>query len=337
MGIWKKVQDHTPTIACSPSLQSSMPPSPRLTINLAGIELATPIVLAAGTAGVLDEMRDVLRLDRIGAIVTKSITRAPRQGNPFPRITFTQAGMLNAIGLANPGLDAFVADIAPRIARVPSAVIGSIAGDSIEDYLAIAQAMDAIEGIGIIELNVSCPNVHSGLEFGADPGALGELVSAVSGSLDDTKVFVKLSPITIGTPHTIVDLAQTAIDAGAQGLTLTNTVPAMGIDVHTQKPILSNTIGGLSGPAIHPIVVRLVHLVYTQVARDANIPIMAVGGVTRWQNAAEFILAGASAVQIGAGSFADPRMAIKVTKGLDKWVSRMNATNISELVGAVIV
>ncbi len=337
MEIWKKVQDHTPTIARSPHLQSPMIPSPRLTTNLAGIELATPVVLAAGTAGVLDEMSDVLRLDRIGAIVTKSITRAPRQGNAFPRITFTQAGMLNAIGLANPGLDAFVADIAPRIARVPAAIIGSIAGDSVEDYLAIAQAMDAIEGLGIIELNVSCPNVHSGLEFGADPDALGELVSAVSGSLNDTKVFVKLSPITIGTPYTIVDLAQTAIDAGAQGLTLTNTVPAMGIDVHTQKPILSNTIGGLSGPAIHPIVVRLVHLVYAQVAKDTGVPIMAAGGVTRWQDAAEFILAGASAVQIGAGSFANPRTAVKVTKGLEKWVARMGKPNVSELIGTVIV
>jgi len=317
-----------------------MPTRPRLSIDLAGVPLSTPVVLAAGTAGLLNEMGDVTRLNELGAIVTKSITRNPRDGNAFPRITFTKAGMLNAIGLANPGVDAFVADIAPRVASVPSTVIGSVAGDTIEDYVQVAQAMDSTPGIKLIELNVSCPNVHSGLEFGADPEALAQLVSAATQAVSSAKLFVKLSPITVGTPHTIVDLARVAIDSGAHGITLTNTVPAMGIDVHTRKPILSNITGGLSGPAIHPIVVRLVHLVYSQFAHDptyANIPIMAAGGVTRWQDAAEFILAGASAVQIGAGSFADPRIASKVTKGLDKWVAKMGCVNISELVGTVII
>lgn len=309
----------------------------RLSTSLAGIPLSNPVVLAAGTAGMLDEMNDVMKLDRVGAVVTKSFTKEPRRGNPFPRITWTRGGMLNAIGLANPGLEGFVSDISPKVASVPTAVIGSIAGDSIEDYVELAKAMDTTAGLSIIELNVSCPNVHSGLEFGADPDALSELVSAVSSTLTNSKLFVKLSPITIGTPHTIVDLAKVAVDSGAQGITLTNTVPAMGIDVRTRKPVLANTIGGLSGPAIHPIVVRLVHLVYSQFARDAGIPIMAVGGVTRWEDAAEFILAGATAVQIGAGNFADPKLPIKVTKGLDRWVERMNATNISELVGTVIV
>ena len=314
-----------------------MPTSSRLTSNLAGISLRTPVVLAAGTAGMLDEMNDVTKLSQIGAVVTKSITKEPREGNAFPRITFTRAGMINAIGLANPGLETFNRDIAPRVASVPTSVIGSIAGDTIEDYVAIAQAMDAVENINLIELNVSCPNVHSGLEFGADPGALAELIGAVSSTLNKTKLFVKLSPITVGTPHTIVDLAKVAIESGGHGLTLTNTVPAMGIDVHTRKPILSNTTGGLSGPAIHPIVVRLVHMVYSQFAKDAGIPIMAVGGVTRWHDAAEFILAGASAVQIGAGSFANPRTGLKVTKGLDRWVTKMGASTITELVGSVIV
>ena len=294
-------------------------------------------MLAAGTAGMLDEMSEVTKLDALGGLVTKSITRAPRPGNAYPRITFTKAGMLNAIGLANPGMDAFVSDIAPNVDDVPTTVIGSVAGDSIEDYVAIAQAMDATEGINLIELNVSCPNVHSGLEFGADPIALAELVAAVAESINSAKLFVKLSPITVGTPHTIVDLARVAVESGAHGLTLTNTVPAMGIDVHTRKPILSNTTGGLSGPAIHPIVVRLVHLVYSQFAQEAGIPIMAAGGVTSWEDAAEFMLAGASAVQIGAGSFANPRTSVKVTKGLDKWVAKMGCDHISELVGSVIV
>lgn len=315
--------------------------NPRLNTTLAGVELTTPIVLAAGTAGVLDEMIDVIprsmMTNHLGAVVTKSITNEPRVGNAFPRITFTRAGMLNAIGLANPGIKSFIANNAKQAADMPCRVIGSIAGDSIEDYISCAQKMSSVDGIGILELNVSCPNVHSGLEFGADPQALAALVSAVSACLEDSKVkmFVKLSPITVGTPHTIVDLATVAIDAGADGLTLTNTVPAMGIDVHTRKPILSNTYGGLSGPAIHPIVVRLVHLVYSQVARERDIPILAAGGVTRWEDAAEFILAGAAAVQIGAGNFANPRNAVKVSKGLNKWVSKMGVDSITELVGTV--
>ena len=314
-----------------------MPPHPRLLTSLAGVEMCSPVILAAGTAGLLDEMGDVLDLSEIGGVVTKSITREPRFGNQSPRITFTRAGMLNAIGLANPGLDVFVDQIAPRVASLPTSLIGSIAGDSIEDYVEIAKAMDEIDGLNIIELNVSCPNVHSGLEFGADPAALKDLVRAVVEQLTTTKLFVKLSPITVGTPNTIVDLARVAIEAGGCGLTLCNTVPAMGIDVRTRKPILSNITGGLSGPAIHPIVVRLVHMVYSQFAKDAKVPIMAAGGVTRWEDAAEFVLAGASCVQIGAGSFANPRTAIKVTKGLNRWVSSMNAQNISELVGTVEV
>lgn len=312
-----------------------MAPSSRLETMLAGHSLRSPILLAAGTAGLSDEMGDIADLATLGGIVTKSITREPREGNPFPRITFTRGGMINAIGLANPGINTFVSQSGASIARCPTTNVGSVAGDSIEDYVSVAQSLAAMTGIEIIELNVSCPNVHSGLEFGADPGALGELVQAVRAGVDQMTLFVKLSPITVGTPNTIVDLARVAVEAGGDGLTLTNTVPAMGIDVMTRQPIVSNGIGGLSGPAIHPIVVRLVHLVYSQFAKEANTPIMAVGGVTRWQDAAEFVLAGASAVQIGAGSFADPRIAWKVTKGLDRWVERMGATNISSLIGAV--
>jgi dihydroorotate dehydrogenase (NAD+) catalytic subunit len=324
-------------MTASPSANHADSPATRLQINLAGHDLVSPIILAAGTAGTLDEMSEVLDLSKIGAVVTKSITKEERKGNPFPRITWTRAGMINAIGLANPGLDGYNTNIAPRVEPTPTRVIGSVAGDSIEDYVQVASAMDQTPGMEIIELNVSCPNVHSGLEFGADPGALKELVTAVNNAMSTSKLFVKLSPITVGTPHTIVDLARIAVDAGASGLTLTNTVPAMGIDVHTRKPIVSNTIGGLSGPAIHNIVVRLVHLTYTQLAKDAGVPIIALGGVTRWEDAAEFILAGANAVGIGAGTFASPRAPLKVTKGLDKWVRAQSVSNIQELVGAVII
>lgn len=310
-------------------------PSNKLATTFCGLHLRSPILLASGTAGTLDEMKDVAEIKSLGGIITKSITREPRQGNPFPRITWTRAGMINAIGLANPGLDRWKSEIAPKIADVPTNIIGSVAGDSIDDYTQIAAAMDAVDSVPIIELNVSCPNVHSGLEFGADPAALKDLITEVRASTPNTKLFVKLSPITVGTPHTIVDLAKVAIDAGADGLTLCNTVPAMGIDVHTRKPILSNTTGGLSGPAIHPITVRLVHLVYSQLTKDTNTPIIAIGGVTRWEDAAEFILAGASAIGIGAGNFADLSTPRKVIKGLDKWCSKQSVGSINDLVGQV--
>jgi dihydroorotate dehydrogenase (NAD+) catalytic subunit len=304
-------------------------------VELAGHTLRSPVLLAAGTCGVLDEMRDVLDLRSIGGLVTKSITRRKREGNPYPRITWTRSGMINAIGLANPGLDGWQRDVAPRIKDIETRIIGSIAGDSIEDYVEVARAMDACEGLDLVELNVSCPNVHSGLEFGADPGALRELVSSVRDTAPGLDLIVKLSPIVVGTPHTIVDLSRVAIESGAKALTLTNTVPAMGIDVHTREPILANTTGGLSGPAIHPIVVRLVHLVYTQYAKDAGVDIIAAGGVTRWEDAAEFILAGATAAQIGAGSFADPKIGRKVDRGLAKWMHAQGATNYAQLRGAI--
>ncbi len=308
---------------------------PAIRTDLCGIRLASPVILAAGTAGTLDETAGVTDLARIGAVVSKSITRLPRKGNPEPRITWTRAGMLNAIGLANPGVEAFAADIAPRAARMPCAVIGSIAGFSIEDYVGTAGVMEAAAEIPIVELNVSCPNVHGGVEFGADPGALAELVRAVRAELNTKRLLVKLSPITVGTPHSPADLARVACEAGADGMTLCNTIPSMGIDVRTRKPLLANVTGGLSGPAVHPVVVKIVHDVYRAFARDAGVPIVAGGGVTRWEDAAEFVLAGASAVQVGAGSFVDPRSANKITKGLLRWTRSQGAGNIGELVGRV--
>lgn len=306
----------------------------RIRTELLGVPLRTPVVLAAGTAGVMDEAAEVMDLSRVGAVVTKSITRHARMGNPEPRITWTRAGMLNAIGLANPGVDEFRATIAPRAADMPCVVIGSIAGFSIEDYVAVAVVMEGAESIPIVELNVSCPNVHGAGEFGADPGALRELVRAVRPVLASTRVLVKLSPVTVGTPHTPTELARAAVDAGADGLTLCNTIPSMGIDVRTRRPVLANVTGGLSGPAVHPVVVKIVHDVYRGFAKDAGVPIVAAGGVTRWEDAAEFILAGATAVQVGAGSFVSPRMALRIAAGLARWVRSQNVDSVRNLVGA---
>ena len=307
-----------------------------MTTTLAGMTLRNPVFLAAGTCGYLDEMADVLDLSRVGAVVTKSITRLPREGNPTWRILECRGGMLNAIGLANVGLDAFMRDFAPKVAAVPTAVIGSIAGFSIEDYATVAAAFNTIDALAAAELNVSCPNVHGGTEFGADPAALRELIAAVRSVLDRKPLLVKLSPIAIGTPgHSMTDLARAAVESGAQGLCLANTTPAMAIDVRTRRPRLANTTGGLSGPAVHPIAVKLVHDVYRAVAKPAGVSIIGIGGVLSWEDAAEFILAGAGAIEMGTALFADPRSPLKVIKGLSRWVAEQRKQNIADLIGAV--
>ncbi len=322
-----------------------------LATDLAGLPLRSPVLLSAGCAGTLDEMADVLDLARVGAVVTKSITRQPREGNPTWRIIETKAGMLNAIGLANIGIEAFEAHVAPRVAAVPTTVIGSVAGFSIDDYVQVAAAMDGIEAMGAVELNVSCPNVHGGPEFGADPALLRELVAAVRPALPHTRLFIKLGPVAIAAPTTIADLCRAAIEPGREGgaptgpnqrpgadaITLANTMPAMAIDVKTRRPRLANTTGGLSGPGIHPIVVKLIYDAYRLICRDSHTPIVGVGGVMGWEDAAEFVLAGASAVGIGAGLFADPRLPIKINRGLERWVRQQGASNIAELVGRVDV
>jgi dihydroorotate dehydrogenase (NAD+) catalytic subunit len=297
------------------------------------------VLLAAGTAGVLDEFGEVCPLEKVGGIVTKSITREPREGNPTWRILESRAGLLNAIGLANPGIERFLADHAPRAGSVPTTVIASIAGNTVEDYVAVAAALDAwaaAEGGGpapipAVEINVSCPNVHTGLEFGAAAPVLIELLSEVRPVLRRAKMFVKLSPAT----QNITAVARAAIDSGADALTLGNTIPAMEIDVESRRPRLANVTGGLSGPALHPIGLRIVHTVYTGVARDANVPVIGVGGVMTWRDAAAYILAGATAVQMGTMLFADPRAPLKVAAGLARWARRQGVDRLADLVGQV--
>lgn len=322
-------------------------PTPSLATNLAGLALRNPVILAAGTAGYLDEMSDVLDLAGVGAVVTKSITPLPREGNATWRILPAEAGMLNAIGLANIGIDEFVSAVAPRISSVPTRVIASVAGYSIDDYVRVAAAMDDVESIHAVELNVSCPNVHGGCEFGADPALLRQLIAAVRPVLAHSLLFVKLSPVAVAVAGIgIADLVRAAIDApsppsgpnsrpGADVVCLANTAPAMAIDVETREPKLANVTGGLSGPAVHPIAIKLVHDAYRKICKDTQTPIIGIGGVLRWDHAAEFILAGATAVQVGTGLFVDPRSPLKIAKGLSRWVARQGKANIAELIGAV--
>ncbi len=304
-----------------------------LATDLAGISLRNPVLLAAGTCGTLDEMSDVLDLSRIGGLVSKSITPNPREGNPTWRILPARAGMLNAIGLANPGIDAFESHYLPRAAAMPCTLICSVAGFSIEDYVQVAAVMDEWHdrGVAAVELNISCPNVKTGTEFGMSPALTREVVAAARAVVKRCPLFVKLSPVAPELPI----IARAAVEAGIDGLTISNTIPAMAIDVHTRKPRLANTTGGLSGPALHPVAVRLVHEVYRKVCKDTGTPIIGAGGVSRWEDAAEFILAGATAVQIGAALFADPRAPLTIIRGLEKWVRAQGCAGIRDLVGAV--
>jgi len=317
-----------------------------LSTIVAGIPLHTPVMLAAGTAGTLSELADVVDLSRVGAVVTKSITAQPRDGNQTWRILPTDAGMLNAIGLANVGIDAFVRDYGPHIPQVPTTVIASVAGYSIEDYCRVVAALEQIPSIPAVELNVSCPNVHGGCEFSADPEQLSQLIREVRPLLKTKRLFVKLSPIASGRPG-MVEIARAAIEPpnaqphgpnqrpGADALCISNTIPAMAIDVETRRPRLANVTGGLSGPAVHNVAVKLVYDVYRGIAKQTGTALVGIGGVSRWEHAAEFILAGASAVQVGTALFADPRTPVKIAKGLDGWCARQHAASITDLVGGI--
>jgi dihydroorotate dehydrogenase (NAD+) catalytic subunit len=315
----------------APARFATIPPMADLSVSLAGVPLANPVVLAAGTCGYVREIADALPLARLGAITTKSITAESREGNAPWRIIDSPAGMLNAIGLANVGLERFMREKLPEARGLPCKLIGSVAGHSVDEYLAVAAAFDGANEIAAIELNVSCPNTADGLQFGEHPGALTALLREVKPRVGSKPLFVKLSP-NVGD---IVAMAKAAVDGGAQALVVANTFSAMAIDVETRAPRLSRGRGGLSGPGIHPIVVRMVHDVYRAVARDAKVPIIALGGVSNWRDAAEFILAGATATAMGTALFIDPRAPLRVVDGLERWVERQGCRSISELVGAV--
>lgn len=315
-------------------------------INVAGIELEAPVILAAGTAGIINEMADVLDLSPaggVGAVVTKSITPQPREGNQTWRILPAgPSAMINAIGLANPGLDAFLEHSLGKAKGMRTKVFVSVAGFSVEDYRTVASNVDAWVGdrggpaaanVHAIELNVSCPNVRTGTEFGGSPELIVELLEAVRPHVRRCKLFVKLSPM-VGTSE-LISIARSAVSAGADGLTLCNTVPAMLIDVRSRRPRLANITGGLSGPAVHPIVTRHIYDVYRRVTGQMGRPILGLGGVCNWEDAAEFVLAGASAVQVGTMLFADAGAPKRIARGLAKWQQAQGASSLADLVGKV--
>ncbi len=302
-----------------------------LSVQLAGLKLSSPTLTCSGTCGYAFEYADFLDLSSLGAFVTKSITREERIGNEPSRIVETRAGMLNAIGLANVGLKRFLAEKVPQLERMPCKVVVNVAGHSFDDYVETCAAMNSLSCAGAVELNVSCPNVKDGLTFGTHPGRLKELTAEVKKVLPDKPLMVKLSP----NVEDITLTAKAAIEGGADVLTMVNTFTAMAIDIQKRRPRLANVTGGLSGPAIKPIALHLVSRVYRNVARHAGIPIVGMGGVQYWQDAAEFILAGASAVAIGTSLFVDPATPEKIATGLNDWLSKQGVERLSDLVGAL--
>ena len=304
---------------------------PDLSVNLAGLRLANPTLTCSGTCGYAFEYADFMDLSRLGAFVTKSITLEERPGNEPARIVETRAGMLNAIGLANVGLKRFLAEKVPQLRKMPCPVVVNVAGHSFDDYTETCAAMDNLECVAGVELNVSCPNVKDGLTFGTHPGRLKELTAQVKKVLPRKPLIVKLSP----NVEDVTVTARAAVEGGAQVLSLVNTFTAMSVDVWKRRPRLANVTGGLSGPAIKPIAVHMVSRVYRNVARSAGVPIIGMGGVQTWQDAAEFLLAGASAVAIGTALFVDPATPVKVCEGLGQYMAKAKVDRLTDLIGAL--
>ncbi len=299
-------------------------------VQLAGMTLVNPVIAASGTFGYGIEFEEIVSLERIGGFVTKGISLQPMNGHPAPRILQTAAGMLNAIGLQNVGVDEFIAKKLPPLARYPSCnVIVNVFGYTVGDFVSVAERLNDAEGISAYELNVSCPNVHAGgMAFGADPGSLEYLVRRVR-STTKRPIIVKLSP----NVTSIAQVAKVAAGAGADALSMVNTFLAMSIDVETRKPRLSNVTGGLSGPAIKPIALRMVY----EAARAVPIPIIGMGGIVTPEDAVEFLLAGAAAVQVGTASYADPRATERLAKGLESWCRGHHVERVTSLTGALDV
>src|SRR5687767_2887954 len=302
-----------------------------LSVNLAGLKLANPVMTCSGTCGYAFEYADYTDLSKFGAFVTKSITREERPGNEPARIVEVRAGMLNAIGLANVGLDRFLVEKVPLLKKMPCPVIVNVAGHSFDDYTETCGAMNGLDCVRAVELNVSCPNVKDGLTFGTHPGRLKELTREVKKVLPHKPLIVKLSP----NVEDITLTARGAIDGGADALSLINTFTAMSIDIYKRRPRLANVTGGLSGPAIKPIAVYMVSRVYRTISKHAGVPLIGMGGIQTWQDAAEFILAGATGIGIGTALFVDPATPNKVADVLSQWVAKMGAQRLSDLVGAV--
>ena len=299
-------------------------------VRLAGLELSNPVIAASGTFGYGIEFEEIVSLDRLGGFVSKGISLQPMAGHTAPRIIQTAAGMMNAIGLQNVGVEEYIANKLEPMKRYPRCkVFVNVFGYTVEEYLGVVERLNTADGIAAYELNVSCPNVHAGgMAFGADPVSLEYLVTKAR-AYSNRPLIVKLSP----NVTSISQMVKVAERAGADALSVANTFLAMSIDIETRKPRLTNITGGLSGPAIKPIAVRMVY----EAARSVHIPIIGMGGILTAEDAVEFMLAGATAVQVGTANYADPRATERIAKGMESWCKSHNVERVASLTGAVKV
>ncbi|MEG2406673.1 MAG: dihydroorotate dehydrogenase, partial [Clostridiales bacterium] len=294
-------------------------------INMGGLIMKNPVTTGSGTFGSGLEMQDYVDLTKLGAITVKGTTLEPRPGNSMPRIAETPAGILNSIGLENPGVDSFIQNILPKITKFNTPIIVNIAGSTVEEYGKITEILDKEEAVSALEINISCPNVkNGGMAFGTNPETA---FNAINNVRKNTKkpIIAKLSPNVTD----IVAMAKVAKDAGADGLSLINTLLGMKIDIKNKKPFLGNVMGGLSGPAIKPVALRMVY----QVSQAVDLPIIGQGGICTWEDAVEFLLAGATGVSVGTGNFLEPDATIKVAQGIEQYLMDNGFNDVNEIIG----
>lgn len=300
-----------------------------LSVNIGKLHMSNPVMTASGTFGYGTEFEDFVDLEKIGGIIVKGTTLNPRQGNDYPRMAETPMGMINAVGLQNKGVNYFVDNIYPTIKDIRTNMIVNVSGSAIEDYVKTAEIINELDKIPAIELNISCPNVkQGGMAFGVNPNAAAEVVEAVREVYKKTLI-VKLSPNVTD----ITEIAKAVEGAGADSVSLINTLLGMAIDAEKQCPIVKTITGGMSGAAVKPIALRMVWQVYNSV----KIPVIGLGGIMNWKDAIEFILAGASAIEIGTANFIDPAITVKVSEGISDYLKRHNISSVKELTGALKV
>ena len=300
-----------------------------LSVNIGNLKLSNPVMTASGTFGYGKEFEDFVDLEKIGGIIVKGTTLHRREGNPYPRMAETPMGMLNAVGLQNKGVDYFISEIYPQIKDIRTNMIVNVSGSAIEDYVQTAEKINELEAIPAIELNISCPNVkQGGMAFGVTASGAAEVVKAVREVYKKTLI-VKLSPNVTD----ITEIARAVEGSGADSVSLINTLLGMAIDAEKRCPILSTVTGGMSGAAVKPIALRMVY----QVSKAVKIPVIGLGGIMNWKDAVEFLLAGASAIQIGTANFIDPAVTVKVSDGINDYLDRHGFTSVKDIIGGLIV
>lgn len=298
-----------------------------LKVNIGALKLKNPVLTASGTFGYGEEFTDFIDLNRLGGFIVKGTTLLPREGNPYPRMAETPMGMLNAVGLQNKGVHHFVEHIYPRLKDLDTNVIVNVSGSSVEDYSETAAIINELDNIPAIELNISCPNVkHGGMTFGVHPEAAAEVVSAVRMAYHKTLI-VKLTPNVTD----ITEIAKAVEGAGADSVSLINTMLGMAIDAERRKPLLSTVTGGLSGPCVKPVALRMVW----QVAKAVKVPVVGLGGIMNATDAIEFLLAGATAVELGTANFIDPSITVKVVNGINDYLDRHGFKSVQDIIGAL--